>query len=132
MTVGHFPPAIVTLCASSGGLLPGVPAGAEARRVAAEVFADMSPARLTDLLIMVDELVTDAERHGSRLREVHLCRFDMPAAAHIEVVCTPAASPLRVEPAIAAAALGRLMVEELAVAWGVQREGDDWMTWAEV
>ncbi|WP_328450264.1 hypothetical protein [Amycolatopsis sp. NBC_00438] len=130
--MAHTPPAIVTLRASACELPPGASASREARRLTAQVFADTSPAHLTDLLIVVDELVADADRHGSRLREVHLCRFDMPAVAHIEVISTPPVTPCRDEPAAADAALGRLFLEELAAAWGVQREGDDWMTWAEV
>jgi hypothetical protein len=125
------PPAVVTLRPSSGEP-PGASACAEARRLTAELFADIAPACLNDLLILVDELVTDAERHGSRLREVCLCRFVTPVAAHVEVVSTPSAAPWRDELPAAGLALGRLFVEELATAWGVQREGGDWMTWADI
>ncbi|UOZ05513.1 hypothetical protein [Amycolatopsis sp. WQ 127309] len=130
--MGHAPPAIVTLRPSCDDLPSDGLVGVEARRLTARIFADLSPARLTDLLLLVDELVTDAQRHGSRVREVHLCRFDMPVAAHVEVISTPAATPSCAASAGAEAEWGRLLVEDVATAWGVQREGDDWMTWAEV
>ncbi|MEA5360301.1 hypothetical protein VA596_12210 [Amycolatopsis sp., V23-08] len=128
--MSQTPPPIATLSVSAGALPPGVSVCFEARRLAAEVFTDLSAAHLTDVLIVVDELVADAGRHGSRLREVCLCRFDLPMVAHVEVISTPPATPRWTGGADAA--LGRLLVEELATAWGVQREGSDWMTWAEV
>ncbi len=128
--MSRTPPAIATLRVAAGALPPGTSVCGEARRLAAEVFADLSVAHLTDVLIVVDELVADAERHGSRLREVCLCRFDLPMVAHVEVISTPSVTPCRNDGV--RGVFGRLLVEELASAWGVQREGADWMTWAEV
>ncbi len=82
--------------------------------------------------MLVDELVMNAQRLGGQLQEVHLCRFDPPAVAHVEVIATPPAVPVWDESAVADAQLGRLLLEDLALAWGSQREGSDWMTWVEV
>ncbi len=124
-------PTTVTLHAASGELPSGPAASVKVRQVAAELFADFQPARLAAFLTVLDELVMDAQRHGSQLQEVHVCRFDEPAAAHAEVVSTPPAPACRVGGDAVDAALGRLLIEDLATAWGVEREGHNWMTWAE-
>ncbi len=89
----------------------------------------------TDLAILTSEVVSDAVGHASTTEwEDIVLRVDRDQRIRIEVIgggtaFDPSASP-RAAPNDSA--LGHVLVEQLASAWGVDRRGDCTIVWFEV
>ncbi|GAB2739608.1 ATP-binding protein [Amycolatopsis magusensis] len=84
-----------------------------------------------DAVLVADELVSNAHRHGAPPR---LCRFgliDQRRSLRIEVDDASSGKPA-IRPADATGGRGLLLVDRLASSWGVQQHGHHKTVWAEL
>lgn len=93
------------------------------------VLTGAAPHDVRAATMLVEELVTDAQRGGATLRSVELARATSPPSLRVLVHRTETGTATG-EPVTPEITEGRLVVEELATAWGTQTHRDTTTTWA--
>ncbi|GAB3878038.1 hypothetical protein GCM10029964_028100 [Kibdelosporangium lantanae] len=84
-----------------------------------------------DAVLVTDELVTNALRHGSASRSCRLALVDGGATLRIEVDDSATAPPQFREPD-STGGRGLVLIDQLATAWGVVRHEHGKTVWAEM
>lgn len=104
---------------------------AQLRRRITTALADVEDERLTDVLLVGNELVNNAYEHAASPRPVRLAR--LADRVRIEVDdASPHRLPVLGRPGGEPVGLGLLVVARLAVDWGVEQHRDHKTVWAEV
>ncbi|WP_158854795.1 ATP-binding protein [Saccharothrix deserti] len=103
----------------------------EVRRMAREVLAGHGGIVVDDAVLVVDELVGNARRHGTGPRVCWFGLIDQGRRLRVEVDDTSPRRPHLRTPD-ASGGRGLLVVDRLASAWGVQRHIGHKTVWAEL
>jgi anti-sigma regulatory factor (Ser/Thr protein kinase) len=94
---------------------------AQVRRWTSNTLTGIGDAHLGDVLMVVTELVTNAYEHGRGALEVRMGHARAPCRVRIEVDDSCLDHPVVAAPSqTTPGGRGMLMVEKLAVGWGVQ------------
>ena len=106
--------------------LPAAVTAPAAARAFVKDAAPRLPVRLDDLTLVVSELVTNAVVHGAGDVDLHVgIERDV---VHVEVSDAGPEDPLPEEPAEG----GLLLVSRLAQSWGIRKDGDRTVVWADL
>ncbi|MFC9252185.1 ATP-binding protein [Amycolatopsis thailandensis] len=90
---------------------------------------DVAEAGLTDIILVLDELVSNALRHGKRPRQVRLLR--RPGRLRIEVD-DAGKTPATPRPPSATGGRGLALIGACATAWGQEHRDGGKTVWAEL
>lgn len=104
---------------------------AAVRRVAHDLLAGYSGVAVEDAVLVVDELASNASRHGQPPRLCRLALVDRGRRLRVEVDDAAPEQP-RIRPADETGGRGLPLVDRLASAWGVQQHKAYKTVWAEV
>ncbi|MEU8635501.1 ATP-binding protein [Amycolatopsis sp. NPDC048633] len=102
---------------------------ARVRGWARALLADLTADRLTDVVMVLDELVSNALRHAAPPVRVRLRRSRRSLRIEIDDGCTKAA---RHRPPTSGGGRGMSLVEQGSIAWGQQQRLDGKTVWAEL
>ncbi|MEV7553155.1 ATP-binding protein [Amycolatopsis sp. NPDC089917] len=102
---------------------------ARVRAWARAELGDVSEAGLTDTILVLDELVSNALRHGERPRQVRLLR--RPGRLRIEVD-DAATAPAAPRPPSGTGGRGLALIDACTTAWGQEHRDDGKTVWAEL
>jgi anti-sigma regulatory factor (Ser/Thr protein kinase) len=106
--------------------LPAAVTTPAAARAFVKDAAPRLPVRLDDLTLVVSELVTNAVVHGAGDVDLHVgLERDV---VHVEVSDGGPEDPLPEQPEDS----GLLLVSRLAQSWGIRRDGDRTVLWADL
>ncbi|MEU8901384.1 ATP-binding protein [Nocardia sp. NPDC048505] len=103
----------------------------EIRQGVRELLAAEDNAVVNDAVLCTDELVTNARRHGDPPRSCRIFRRSGPDRLRIEVEDTGAATP-RVRASDDHGGRGLLLLDRLALTWGVLTGPEFKTVWAEL
>jgi Histidine kinase-like ATPase domain len=84
-----------------------------------------------DAVLVVDELVSNAHRHGRAARRCRLSLIDEGRCVRVEVDDTSPAQP-RLRTPDRSGGRGLVLVDRLASSWGVRNQADHKTVWAEL
>lgn len=116
-------------------LVAGYPQLARLRAGVRAFLQDIAPDRMEDALQVVDELASNATRHGRPPIQLHLTRRDHGRTLWITMYDSSPQLPELVSAASPVALslhLGMWMIDALCSAWGVERAGEGKAVWAEL
>ncbi|EMD25923.1 ATP-binding protein [Amycolatopsis azurea] len=102
---------------------------ARVRAWARAELGDVTEAGLTDVILVLDELVSNALRHGERARQVRLLR--RPGRLRIEVD-DAGRTPATPRPPSETGGRGLSLIDACAAAWGQDLREDGKTVWAEL
>ena len=110
-----------------------VPPLVAVRRWAGEALADLGDDDVTDCVLVVTELVTNAYDHGAAPRRVALHRTHDPCRIRVEV-SDGDRGRVRVGRSRLGGHRGRgmVIVSQIAAEWGVRQHGEGKTVWAEI
>ncbi|MDU0288881.1 ATP-binding protein [Saccharothrix longispora] len=114
-------------------LADGVPPLVAVRRWAGEALSDLGDDDVTDCVLVVTELVTNAYDHGAAPRRVALHRDQDPCRIRVEVH-DGSRGRVRVGRSRLGGHRGRgmVIVSQIAAEWGVRQQGAGKTVWAEI
>lgn len=101
------------------------------RRTVRDMLAGYSGITVDDAVLVVDELVCNAHRHGETPRSCRLALLDQGRCLRVEVDDTSPQPPRMQEPD-RTGGRGLLLVDQLASTWGVRRHAHHKTVWAEL
>jgi two-component sensor histidine kinase len=101
------------------------------RNIVRGLLSGRSGVQVDDAVQVVDELVSNASRHGHAPRWCRIALLDEGRRLRIEVDDAAPGMP-RARPPDDTGGRGLILVNELATAWGVQRHSRHKTVWAEV
>ncbi len=108
-----------------------LPPLAEVRRWTADILPDLTEEELTDLRLVVSELVTNAYQHGRYPIQVRLRRSKRPDLVRIEVTDLSSELPVvRRSSVRVTRGRGMLIVDRLCRQWGTVRNAVGKTVWA--
>ncbi|KDN21840.1 ATP-binding protein [Amycolatopsis rifamycinica] len=99
------------------------------RRWARSALSDLSEADLTDTIMVLDELVSNALRHGTPPRQVRLLRRAGWLRIEVDDSCRDPACP---RPPSETGGRGLALVEQCTIAWGQEQRPTGKTVWAEI
>ncbi|MFJ7217898.1 ATP-binding protein [Amycolatopsis sp. NPDC098790] len=99
------------------------------RRWARSALSDLSEADLTDTIMVLDELVSNALRHGTPPRQVRLLRRTGWLRIEVDDSCRDPACP---RPPSETGGRGLALVEHCTIAWGQDQRPAGKTVWAEI
>jgi anti-sigma regulatory factor (Ser/Thr protein kinase) len=106
------------------------PAGlAAARRWAEDLLATLGENHLIDALIVVGELLENAQLHAGGPRQLRIHRAHDPCEVTVAVADAGRGEPRLRVPDLGGGR-GLLLVDQLCLAWGVSRHDDGKLVWA--
>jgi anti-sigma regulatory factor (Ser/Thr protein kinase) len=114
----------------TGCVLDGTPTGS-VRGLVREVLAGRSGVVVEDAVLVVDELVTNALRHGEAPRRCRLVVLRRGDRLRIEVDDASPREPVIRTPDLTGGR-GMVLVDGLAAEWGVDHHDDHKTVWAEL
>lgn len=120
-------------CGPAGCFAAGDPQLARQRAGVRAFLHDVSPERLADAVQVVDELTSNAARHGSPPIRLQLTRRETGRILRVTVYDGSPQLP-RLDPAASPGALhlGMRMIDALCTIWGVVRGAEGKLVWAEL
>lgn len=104
---------------------------ADIRALIRALLGDRPGVLMHDAMMLADELVTNAQRHGDSPRICRLALVHDGRRLRIEVEDTAPGQP-RIRTPDDTGGRGLIMVDQLAAAWGVQRYPHHKTVWAEL
>jgi hypothetical protein len=103
----------------------------EVRRQIRELMAGRDGILVDDAVLVADELISNAHRHGRGPRSCRLVLIDQNRCVRVEVDDTSSEQP-RLRTPDRTGGRGLVLVDRLATAWGVRNHADHKTVWAEV
>jgi anti-sigma regulatory factor (Ser/Thr protein kinase) len=101
------------------------------RRLVRDMLAGHSGITVDDAVLVADELVTNALRHGRAIRTCRLALVDRRPRLRIEIDDTSPEEP-RIRTPDDLGGRGLVLVDRLASSWGVDHHDDHKTVWAEL
>lgn len=101
------------------------------RHLVREVLADCSGVMVDDAVLVADELVTNALRHGQAPRICRLTLLHHPRRLRIEVDDASTREP-RIRAPDHTGGRGLILVDRLSSRWGTEHHNDHKTVWAEL
>jgi anti-sigma regulatory factor (Ser/Thr protein kinase) len=103
----------------------------EVRELVRSLLASPRGDLVDDAVLLTDELVTNAIRHGNAPRTCQLLVTDSGTRLRVEVTDHATAAP-RFRRPDATGGRGLVLIDHLAARWGVERHGNGKTVWAEL